>query len=153
MEIGDLTVKQISPLKSFSTRKIWVAGYLSNPNVSQYDMTWVAMMLIWESVWVLSDKFGHFVICLASGNQAGAQFDSSNFLRGQFFFQSPPQMGPIIVFSRRRHQRRFSVIWLHFKATSNDLLLLITIILLWDKNHFCCYEYDFDCSWLFSWSA
>ena len=69
-----------------------------------------------------SDKFGHFVIYLASENQ-GAQFDSSNFLRGQFFFQTDPPSHQLVG----RHQRRFSVIWSPLKDTVWDVPLLTQI--------------------------
>ena len=69
-----------------------------------------------------SDKFGHFVIYLASENQ-GAQFDSSNFLRGQFFFQTDPPSHQLVG----RHQRRFSVIWSPLKDTARDVPLLTQI--------------------------
>ena len=125
---------------------IRVQGYFQSPmfhNIIWHQDLWGSS----ERLCVLSDKFGHFVICLASGNQ-GAQFDSSNFLRGQFFFQPAPPSSCLVL----SHHRRFSVIWLSstgLKDTSNDFLMLVTIIPLRDQNHHhCC----FDWNWLmFSW--
>ena len=143
-EIGKLAVKLIClpRVQNKCQIKKNIPGYFVKRNLSQRNMTSGPMTLIWETVCVLSDKFGHFVICLASGNQAGAQFDGSNFLWGQFFFQPPPQWGPpssCLVAGLIRGG------FLSFDSTSRPHQM-ITIIPLWDQNHLCC----FDWNWLFS---
>ena len=102
-------------------------GLLSLTNRVYHKPCWMIqgpLTIISDSLCVFchSDKFGHFVIYLASENQ-GAQFDSSNFLRGQFFFQTDPPSHQLVG----RHQRRFSVIWSHLKDTVRDVPLLTQI--------------------------